>query len=215
MKKLVDFITILVPFLEPYPVWVKVLISAWVFLSAVTVLALLFVPRNQYAPANTSANDDIPTSKPLSSRIVSVAEAQSGADARVALRSKHEVRPLAEIENELQLEKIPRGTYGFMFASHFDFERDRIPVLTEDMAGPGMIEIRKLGDGRVTLLGFVSQEAALKIQTNLEATEILFFTDEWEEARTYVSIPLSRVTESNSRIFRKAYVIDLKIKPVH
>ena len=46
LKKLAE----LIPFLEPYPSWVKVLVGAWTLLSATLLLALLFAPRTQKAP---------------------------------------------------------------------------------------------------------------------------------------------------------------------
>lgn len=45
MKDKLDFLTSLIPFIEAYPVWVKFVIAFWVLLSAIMVIALIFVPK--------------------------------------------------------------------------------------------------------------------------------------------------------------------------
>lgn len=42
MKKLLEILTMLIPFIETYPLWIKGLVAFWVILSAVLMIALLF-----------------------------------------------------------------------------------------------------------------------------------------------------------------------------
>lgn len=47
IKKIIENITALIPFLSPYPFWVKCLIAIWIILSAIMVISLLFAhPKN-------------------------------------------------------------------------------------------------------------------------------------------------------------------------
>ena len=46
MKKTIETLQFVIPFLEPYPYWVKTLIAIWILLTAIIVLALLFPPKN-------------------------------------------------------------------------------------------------------------------------------------------------------------------------
>lgn len=46
IKKFMETIQAIIPFIESYPYGVKILIGVWIFLSAITFMALLFVPRN-------------------------------------------------------------------------------------------------------------------------------------------------------------------------
>lgn len=42
IKKLIENITVVIPFLSPYPFWVKCLIAIWIILLAIIVISLLF-----------------------------------------------------------------------------------------------------------------------------------------------------------------------------
>lgn len=42
MDKIIDVLSSLAPFLEQYPLWVKILFSAWIFLTAVLLLSFSF-----------------------------------------------------------------------------------------------------------------------------------------------------------------------------
>lgn len=46
MDKIIKTLQVIIPFIEPYPYWVKTLIGIWVLLSAIVVVALLFAPKN-------------------------------------------------------------------------------------------------------------------------------------------------------------------------
>jgi hypothetical protein len=50
MKSLVEALTLMIPFLAAYPTWVKLLAGAWIALSAVLVICLLFARPPQSRP---------------------------------------------------------------------------------------------------------------------------------------------------------------------
>lgn len=57
-----ETLALLVPFLAPYPAWVKLLAGAWVALSAVLVISLLFArPPHLPADAPTSSAAEVRT----------------------------------------------------------------------------------------------------------------------------------------------------------
>jgi len=47
MKDFLQFFESLIPFLHPYPSWVKIFVAIWIIASAILIIALLFVPRSQ------------------------------------------------------------------------------------------------------------------------------------------------------------------------
>jgi len=51
MKKIIDFICLLVPFLNQYPFWVKTMVGIWVIFSAVVLLTIIFTYPNPPSPA--------------------------------------------------------------------------------------------------------------------------------------------------------------------
>ena len=81
IKRWIDTVTALAPFLEAYPSWVKVLICAWVLFSAIILaiifLALLFARKSPVTkrdePSVTAERD------------------------RSALRAEHQVTELTEL----------------------------------------------------------------------------------------------------------------------
>lgn len=46
MDKFIKTLQAIIPFIEPYPYWVKILIAAWILLSAIILMALFFVPQS-------------------------------------------------------------------------------------------------------------------------------------------------------------------------
>ena len=61
LKKFVAVFNLLIPFLEPYPPWVKALISVWILLTALTVICLLFCRSPQKAATQPISSEQIIT----------------------------------------------------------------------------------------------------------------------------------------------------------
>lgn len=58
MRKLIEALSVVIPFLNPYPFWVKALISVWILLSAAILLALLFTYPKPSQPTPKSSHED-------------------------------------------------------------------------------------------------------------------------------------------------------------
>lgn len=203
MKRVIETIQAAIPFLEPYPFWVKVLVSGWVLFAPIVVLVLVLTPLKETRPGNTEDT----------SVQVGMRSTEKGRDVRIIIRQKNQVRPLRELEDELPLDKLPNGVFGFVSSGgikpiYFEYIR-----LNRSGLERGYLEIHKLHDGTVVFLGYVSQESALRIETSKSDIDINLFTIKWEEARMLVGIPLTRVLSSERRRFRDGDVLDLRLRP--
>lgn len=82
MEDFVKLIQSLIPFLDPYPFWVKAFLSAWVIGTAILLLCLLFVPRvsipeersavMESSPPEASPLPDMPSSSAVPAAKLSV-----------------------------------------------------------------------------------------------------------------------------------------------
>lgn len=54
MKNLAEFFTSFIPFIAPYPIWVKGLVGAWVFLSALILIAFIFARPKSKSDSQTN-----------------------------------------------------------------------------------------------------------------------------------------------------------------
>jgi hypothetical protein len=61
LKKFVSGLNIVIPFLEPYPTWVKAFIGVWVLLTALIVVCLLFCRSPQKAATQPISPEQIRT----------------------------------------------------------------------------------------------------------------------------------------------------------
>ena len=126
-------------------------------------------------------------------------------DPREALRKQHKVRRLEERENGLPISALPKGVYGFDIP-WANPSRDR--TLSRDSGGTAVLEVHKLRNGSVMLVGFVSKEDASKLAGS--TVEVQLFPSPWEGATRLVAIPVQRITEFSHRSeFRD--VLDLKL----
>lgn len=202
MKRVIETIEALIPLLEQRRAWVKGLFIVWVVWTAIVVLVFIFV-----SPIET------PSDSLTSKAHVKLIEVNDVDNTPVMLRRKNHVRLLREIENELRLDKIPNGVFGFVFPDWIGPRLEAIPIVHRNSLGARGLEIHKLQDGTVVFLGYVSQENILKLETSKEPIEIHLFTIRWDEASTLVSIPFSWVLWSENRRFRDGYVLDLSLRP--
>jgi len=204
MKRVIETLQAWIPFLEPYPFWIKVLVSGWVLFSPIVGLVLvLFTPLKETRPGNTEDT----------SVQVGMRSTEKGRDVRTIMRQKNQVRPLREIEDELYLDKLPNGVFGFVSSINITPTYSKYIRLNRSGLERGYLEIHKLHDGTVVFLGYVSQESALRIETSKSDIDIHLFTIKWEEARMLVDIPLTRVLWSEPRNFRDGKVLDLRLRP--
>ena len=128
-----------------------------------------------------------------------------------SLRKKNNVRPLHDLENGLDLSKLPNGIFGF-YIPWADFNSDI--TLDQHSGGTAVVEFHKLLNGQLVIVGFVSQENILRLQATTTNVSIKFFPEPWEEAHTIIAIPVDRVLSKDDRTFQSGYVLDLMVAPL-
>jgi hypothetical protein len=128
---------------------------------------------------------------------------------RDKLRNERHLRPLPDVDNDRPLSELPAGVYGFIPPWTAD---DQDVTVSKDSKGTATLEIHKLGDGAVHLVGFVSEAGAGTLKSDKSGT-IMLFPLPWEEATTLAAVPMSRVESLKDRSFREAHVIDIKLLP--
>ena len=195
IDKILKAIATLAPFLEPYPPWVKVLFSSWAILSSILLVALVLAKptKTDTKPINDEAKDDALEGNDLPS-----------------VRARHQVRALGDLENQIALSKLPNGVYGYVPPSAIGREKD--PAIYQRKSPEAFLEIHKLSSTEILLVGFVSQESALRLETIEGTMPLLLFPDPWEEARTVAAIPMAQIDSSSSRPFKNSHVLDLIVR---
>lgn len=124
---------------------------------------------------------------------------------REDLRARDQVRPLTDAEEGLGARRLPNGVYGFTYAPVLqDFPLFQAPR-------SNTFEVHKLADGTVTLVGFVTQEAASRIENGAGEIPLRLFPSPREEAVILVSIPLSRVARLREHSTRQTGGLDVHL----
>lgn len=200
IEKLLRAIGALSPFLAAYPTWVRVVFALWVLLSAVLLLSFLLARSSPPAFKGDTGAEVTP-----------LAVAPPTIESRQALRSERNVRRLRDLENDLRLEQLPEGVYGFVVP--WSIAPDMNPSVSQNAGGTAVVELHKLTGGEVHVLGFVSQKDALKIETGAGAESVLLFPKPWEEAGVLASVAASRIGSANNRSFRDSDLIDIRLLP--
>lgn len=125
-----------------------------------------------------------------------------------ALRTRRQVRPLANIEETFGLDRLPNGVYGF---SLLPLSLDS-PVLKTKEAR--LFEVHKAIDGSLAVVGFVSPQAAATLRTGAEVVDIDVWASPAGEARVPVSIPVAEVLSSRQRRSKEENVLELAVRPM-
>jgi hypothetical protein len=130
-----------------------------------------------------------------------------GGDPRDVLRERHKVRPLNEREGDRQLSELPNGIFGFGVPW---IEPSSDPKLGRNPSGTAVLEVHKLPNGSVMLVGFISDEDAAKVRDTEGPAEVHLFPAASEEAVTLVGIPAHRIVEyEHKSSFRNAIYLKL------
>ncbi|MCH7820255.1 MAG: hypothetical protein IIB40_12010 [Candidatus Marinimicrobia bacterium] len=140
---------------------------------------------------------------------------------RKYLRKNHKVRPLTDLEEHLNFDRLPDGVYAFISPISYSDDyaeslksREAYKNIHYPTGAARQLEIHKLKDSSFFMIGYISNETAFKMQTSTDEIKILFFTDLWAEALRLVAIPFDRIIVGEVREFREIYVIDLKLEPM-
>ena len=109
-----------------------------------------------------------------------------GEEHRLAFRKKHQVRLVTEEEEGFGVHRLPNGVYGYTFAPGLD----KAPLFRAHKYQS--FEAHKLADGTVVLIGFVTSEAAKRIET-FEPAKLRLRPEPGEDAVVAVAVPLWRI----------------------
>ena len=213
MKKFLEFIGALAPFLEPYPVWVKVLISGWVILTAVIILSLVFA-RSRDGIVAINKRDTHPNHLESLTFLTS--------DSQESLRGITGVRELQPLENDLDIKRLPNGVYGFTVPWIINTNStgvvggtgfDRIS-LQKSGGGTAVMEIHKAEAGDIYVVGYVSESDLMRLIDPSRRTEleVMLFFEAFREFARPVAIPASRIQRSTNRSVEGRYVNDLLVR---
>lgn len=126
-----------------------------------------------------------------------------------ALRTANNVRLVTEAEEGLGLNRIPHGVYGFTYSPC----QPEAPLFLK--ASFHSFEIHRLTGGRICLLGFVTPEAARRLDGSSADSNGIFqvslFPDATGEASLLASIDTSRIVRHKQHSQREATGLQLEI----
>ncbi len=129
----------------------------------------------------------------------------AGEAEREALRARNEVRLVTEQEEGFGVERLPPGVYGFTYSpgvANSPLFRKRVYH---------SLEVHKLPDSSVALIGFLPEEIAARVEAGEEALDIRLFPEPESEATRAVSIPLARVKKVSEFSMREAGRLALQL----
>lgn len=212
--------TAIIPFLDPYPAWVKLLISVWLLLTAAVVIALIFSGRQPEAAAPRAAAQ---TAQPSTAASPSHADSPVlSADTVEQLRQRNGVRGLTPFQNDLGIGQLPPGVFGFTVPWILNTEHagvvggtgvDQI-TLQKSRGGTSTMEIHKAQSGTIYVVGYASAADLSRLQDpsrRADATVALFF-EHFSEFKYPVAIPADRIVRSKNRTVEGKYVNDLSVR---
>lgn len=128
-------------------------------------------------------------------------------DERAALRAKHQVRALTDLEDGTGLHRLPNGVYGFTYAPG---PRDA-PLFRTPRTHT--FEVHKLADGKVMLVGYVSPEVASRIENDRQPVEVRLFPRPREGASALVTLPLARMIRYREFSTRDGGAFEMRLEP--
>jgi hypothetical protein len=108
--------------------------------------------------------------------------------ARLQLRKAKALRELTPAETNLSLGEMPRGTYGFIYASELKKKEGSLTRISSGYT----FEMHKTALGEILAVGFVNDDAAalLMRESRRDTTAATLYSDYWESATKIVSIPM-------------------------
>ncbi|GJL49284.1 MAG: hypothetical protein NPIRA01_05110 [Nitrospirales bacterium] len=131
------------------------------------------------------------------------------------LRDAHNVRPISEVESNLSIYMIPSGRWGFVdgcyintpelkiadprFASLGDEWRNTKVTLKRDRGSH--VEIHKLADGKILIIGYVSQDDLRRLgqPTTEQGFRLTLHFESKGEFKNVIAIPKENVAMVNYR----------------
>lgn len=108
--------------------------------------------------------------------------------ARAWMRKDRGVEPLIGADANLQLERMPRGRYGF---TYYGAVGRKYATADVSMIASTGVELHKTSDGVIFLVGFIGEETALELGRDAQRQrEITVYSLLWDTAPRIVAIPV-------------------------
>ena len=135
------------------------------------------------------------------------------------LRRTRNLRGLEKLENGLAPHRLPNGVYGFTVPWAITGEPGHIAQFTSSLGlqrsagGTVVMEVHKLSEDDLWVVGYVSDDARLNLQgPPAQDRELMFFPRAWGNFTNLVAIPVSRIIGASMRDVEDAYVLDLRVR---
>lgn len=122
------------------------------------------------------------------------------------LRQKHQLRPLAVLEDGRKIQELPKGIYGFSMCN--------VLLVSAKRGNTFSLEIHKHHDGIVYYVGYASDEDIGKYLARQKHFHILTFPYPREKASSLFEIPIDFVSKCEERPFRDGYLFDLFVTAI-
>ena len=217
MKEFLEKVVGVAHLLEPYPAWTKILVAAWVLLTAAVIISMVFARPAKTDESRIVADPHSQGAASAASQTAAILNAESVE----ALRRSDGVRPLRTLENELNINRLPAGVYGFTVPWIINTDStgvvggtgvDRIS-LQQSSGGTAVMEIHKSAAGTIYVTGYVSETDLVRLQnpSRVADAEVTLFFTPYREFSLTVAIPISRIKTSDNRSVGDQYVNDLSV----
>jgi hypothetical protein len=124
----------------------------------------------------------------------------------LALRRKHQLRPLTVREDGLKIQDVPNGIYGFSMCS--------VVSLSAKRGNTSSLEIHKHHDGIVYYVGYAPDEHIEKYLARQKNFHILTVPHSEEKASSLYEIPVDFVSTCEERPLGDGYLFDLFVTSI-
>jgi hypothetical protein len=126
------------------------------------------------------------------------------------MRRDHNVNLIAQVESEKTVDEIPPNSYSFAYVSGFTHE---LPLTITSKGSVTLVEIHKLHDGSVSVIGYVGPETLIRLREGIAPSETFtFYSGSLKEAANIIAIPQSRFRCNRTRDVDKVVALDCNVK---
>jgi hypothetical protein len=125
------------------------------------------------------------------------------------------LRPLGPLEIGLDSDKAPNGTFYFQPLSHAGEWKAPygLPIVAEAERVQWPVELHRMHDGEVFLVGYVSESAAALLADPTSKFPLEVFPRPWADRVKRVRVSARRAGKTEDRKFKYGYMLDIQIVP--
>jgi hypothetical protein len=122
-----------------------------------------------------------------------------------ALRDLHSVSLIRAAESGLPLPEMPTSSFGFVEAPYLILWRRPDKICVHSVQRSTGMEVHKLQNGKIEIVGYVGAETLTRIRTGLnKADKLTLYSHRWAEAPHLVSLPLENLEIIRHRMIQIA-----------